>query len=349
MARMMMQVELTDRQHQILRYVIDEYVATGRPVGSKTLVERYPLGVSPATVRNEFAVLEEKGLLEHPHRSAGSVPTDRGYRVYVERYASHAYLSPSEQLMIRHQFKQVETQLEGWLQLSAAVLADFAGHLSMVTSPHNRVLRLRRFELLSLQPRLALMIIVTQDSAVSQVVLHFDREVEQSELSRISGSLNDTFENSTVAEMRARRHTVQGIEAQVLDQLISTLEAGESGARAELVHDGLEHIVRQPEFHESERMHRIVTLLRGGALMTLLLPQIDWYRDDVQVFIGEELDADLLQPYGIVIGSYGLDSNITGLIGIVGPRRMYYERSISTVRYMADLMSDMMQELYYRD
>ncbi len=131
--------------------------------------------------------------------------------------------------------------------------------------------------------------------------------------------------------------------------MIATLSAGESGARTELVHDGLEYMVRQPEFHASERMHRIVSLLRGGALLTMLLPQIDQHGEDVQVFIGEELDADVLQPYGIVVGSYGLGTNVTGLIGIVGPRRMYYERSISTVRYMADLMSDMMQELYYRD
>jgi heat-inducible transcriptional repressor len=277
------------------------------------------------------------------------VPTDKGYRIYVERYASQANLSTGEQLMIRHQFKQVETQLEGWLQLSAAVLADFAGHLAMVTSPHNRVVRLRHFELLSLQPRVALMIIVTQDSAVTQAVLHIDHEVEQVDLSGVSARLNQKFENSSVSDMRAQRLDMHGIDGLILEQLIATLESGESGARTELVHDGLEHIVRQPEFRESERMHRIVTLLRGGALLTLLLPQIDRYRDGVQVFIGEELDADLLQPYGIVVGSYGLNANVNGLIGIIGPRRMYYERSISTVRYMADLMSDMMQELYYRD
>jgi heat-inducible transcriptional repressor len=96
-------------------------------------------------------------------------------------------------------------------------------------------------------------------------------------------------------------------------------------------------------------MQRILALLRGGALLTMLLPQINQDRNEVQVLIGNEINADLLQPYGIVIGSYGLDANVTGLIGIIGPRRMYYERSISTVRYMADLMSDMMQELYYRD
>lgn len=341
--------ELTDRQHQVLRYLVDEYVASGKPVGSNTLVGSYPLNVSSATVRNEMAQLEREGYIHHPHRSAGSVPTDRGYRVYVERYARRANLSSGEQLMIRHQFKQVETQVEAWLQLSAAVLADFAGHLAMVTSPRQKTVRLRHFELLSLQPRLVLLILVTQDSAVTQSVLHIEDEIEQSTLGVVSARLNELLENHTATEVRQHLVRLSGFDAVVVAQIASTLEAGESGARTEIMHDGLEHIVRQPEFLESERMHRIVTLLRGGALLTMLLPQIDETGSDVQVFIGEEIDAHLLRPYGIVIGSYGLDANVSGLIGIVGPTRMYYERSISTVRYMAGLMSDMMQELYYRD
>lgn len=341
--------ELTDRQHLILRYLVDEYVATGKPVGSKRLVENYPLNISSATVRNEMAQLERHGVIQHPHRSAGSVPTDRGYRIYVERYARQAHLSTGEQLMIRHQFKQVESQLEGWLQLSAAVLADFAGHLAMVTSPRQRTVRLRHFELLSLQPRLVLLILVTQDSAVTQSMLHVDEEIEQQTLSAVSARLNKRFGNQTAREIRGKIDEYAGFDRLVVDHIVATLEAGESGARTEIMHDGLEYMVRQPEFLESERMHRIVRLLRGGALLTMLLPQIEPQPDDVQVLIGKEIDADLLQPYGIVIGSYGLDPNVTGLIGIVGPTRMYYERSISTVRYMAGLMSDMMQELYYRD
>lgn len=341
--------ELTDRQHLVLRFLVDEYVASGKPVGSKTLVESYPLNVSSATVRNEMAQLERSGYIHHPHRSAGSVPTDRGYRVYVERYARRSHLSTSEQLMIRHQFKQVESQIEAWLQLSAAVLADFAGHLAMVTSPRQRSVRLRHFELLSLQPRLILLIIVTQDSAVTQSMIHVEEEIEQTALSQVSSQLNVVLANQTAADVRSRLKDFTGFERRVVENILTTLDAGESGARTEVMHDGLEHMVRQPEFMESDRMHRIVRLLRGGTLLTMLLPQINSSDGDVQVLIGEEIDADLLQPYGIVIGSYGLDANVTGLIGIVGPTRMYYERSISTVRYMADLMSDMMQELYYRD
>ncbi|MEZ4521028.1 MAG: heat-inducible transcriptional repressor HrcA [Thermomicrobiales bacterium] len=341
--------DLTDRQHLVLRYLVDEYVASGKAVGSKTLVETYPLNVSSATVRNEMAILEQRGYIHHPHRSAGSVPTDRGYRVYVERYARRAHLSSGEQLMIRHQFKQVETQIEAWLQLSAAVLADFAGHLAMVTSPRPRTVRLRHFELLSLQPRIALLIMVTQDSAVTQSVIHVDGEISQATLTETSARLNALLENQTATEMQRVIPELSGFEAVVAEQIVTTLKAGDSGARTEIMHEGLEHMVRQPEFLESERMHRIVTLLRGGALLTMLLPQIDESGRDVQVFIGEEIQADPLRPYGIVIGSYGLDADASGLIGIVGPTRMYYERSISTVRYMADLMSDMMQELYYRD
>jgi heat-inducible transcriptional repressor len=346
---MMMIDDLTDRQHLVLRFLIEEYVASGKPVGSKTLVESHPLGVSSATVRNEMAILERLGYIQHPHRSAGSVPTDRGYRVYVERYAQRANLSQGDQLMIRHQFKQVETQIEAWLQLSAAVLADFAGHLAMVTTPRQQSARLRHFELLSLQPRLVLLIIVTQDSAVTQSVLHTEEEIDQQSLSSVSGRLNALLGNQTAPDIEQALDELTGLDVMVAEQIAATLRAGESGSRTEVMHDGLEYMVRQPEFHESERMHRIVRLLRGGALLTMLLPQIDAQGKDVQVFIGEEIDADLLQPYGIVIGSYGFDSNVSGLIGVVGPTRMYYERSISTVRYMADLMSDMMQELYYRD
>jgi heat-inducible transcriptional repressor len=346
---MMTQDELTDRQHLILRHVVEEYVASGRAVGSKTLIEQYPLNVSSATVRNELAQLDQLGYVQHPHRSAGSVPTDKGYRVYVERYAVRSNLTSGEQLMIRHQFKQVETHIEAWLQLSAAVLADFAGHLAMVTTPRNRVVRLRHFELLSLQPRLAMLIVVAQDSTVTQSMMHLEREADQPALSTISARLNELLENCTASDATRFAAGFDGLEAAVVEQIVATLRAGESGERTEVVHDGLQHIVRQPEFLESEKMQRILALLRGGALLTMLLPQINQDRNEVQVLIGNEINADLLQPYGIVIGSYGLDANVTGLIGIIGPRRMYYERSISTVRYMADLMSDMMQELYYRD
>lgn len=338
--------DLTDRQHRILRYLVEEYVETGRPVGSRTLTENFPLDVSSATVRNEMAVLESAGYVEHPHRSSGSVPTDRGFRVYVERYAVSSRLPTSDQIMIRHQFRQVENQLEGWLQLAASVLSEVSGNLSLVTSPRNRVARLRHFELLSLQPRNALLIMVTQDSSVTQSMVHFDQPVEQTDLSAIADRLNMMLANENAAGIMEKLKHLDGVDRLVAEQVLATLSSGDTGQRTEVRHEGIEYIVRQPEFTGGTDLHRIFGLIRGGALISMLLPQLD-PTTDVQIFIGQEADSELLSPYGIVIGSYGIDEEVTGLIGIVGPRRMQYDRSISSVRYMANLMSDMMNDLYH--
>ncbi len=170
--------QLSERQEQLLRLIVHEYVAAGRAVGSKALVEGYRLGVSSATIRNEMAELERAGLIEQPHTSAGRVPTDRGYRYYVERLVGDARLPVAEQIMIRHQFRQVELQLEQWMELAAAVLARAAGNVSVVTAPRTATARLRHFELIALQPRLGLLILVTAEGSVRQMMVHWPDEVD---------------------------------------------------------------------------------------------------------------------------------------------------------------------------
>src|SRR5919205_1615416 len=143
-----MEPELSQRQRSILRYIVQEYVRPGRAVGSKTLIERYGLRVSSATVRNEMGELEERAYLQHPHTSAGRVPTDRGYRYYVEHLIDDTRLGPNEQLMIRHQFRQVQTRPDSSAKLAASILAELSGNLALVTPPRSAVERLRHFELI---------------------------------------------------------------------------------------------------------------------------------------------------------------------------------------------------------
>lgn len=341
-----MKHQMTDRQLQVLRYLVEEYVDSGKPVGSRTLIENFPLDVSSATVRNEMASLERAGYVEHPHRSAGRVPTDLGFRHYVERYAVQSRLSPSEQIMISHQFRQAENQLEGWLQMAASTLAEVAGNLSLVTSPRNRNARLRHFELLSLQPRIGLLILVTQDSSVTQSLIHLEEEVSQGTLSEVSRVLNDKTQNFNASEIYQQMEQHSGLERFVLEQLYDTLTANDRGQRAEVWHEGIEYMVQQPEFSAGPEINQIFGLIRGGALLSLLLPQVK-QSSEVQIFIGRENRADELQSYGVVLASYGVDHEVTGLLAIVGPRRMEYERSISSVRYVSELMSDLMSDLYY--
>jgi heat-inducible transcriptional repressor len=337
-------VSLTERQRAILKLVVQEYVATGRPVGSKTLTERYPVGVSSATTRNEMAELEQAGFLQQPHTSGGRIPTDRGYRYYVHRLMGAPELSSGDQIMIRHQFRQVEFQLDSWVEFAASVLAETAGNVSIVSAPRTLVARMRHFELISLQPRLALLILVTQESAVRQMMVHLPGDAEQPELSRLADALvaetrglsADEIERSVVGSTEMARY--------VLEQIVIGLRGMNSVERTQIRHSGIENILGQPEFAGDEAQS-VLDLLRGGSLLTAVLPQLS-AGTDVQVFIGDENPTDVLRRFGVVMATYGINGEVNGILGVLGPTRMPYWRSISSVRYMARLMSDLMEDLY---
>ena len=337
--------QLSERQEQLLRLIVHEYVAAGRAVGSKALVEGYRLGVSSATIRNEMAELERAGLIEQPHTSAGRVPTDRGYRYYVERLVGDARLPIAEQLMIRHQFRQVELQLEGWMQLASSVLAQTTGNLSVVTAPRTQHARLKHFELVSIQEHLFLLVLVTQESAVKQVVLQWHEAVTQTALREIADRLNPRCAGLGAEEIARQAADEAGLARLVAEQVAEILREMETSTAVEIRHAGLERALQQPEFAGGQAAHQIVELLEGGAFLSALLPQMR-EADDVQVFIGGENAASELRPYGIVVATYGVRREVIGLVGVLGPRRMAYERSIGSVRYLAGLMSDVVGRLY---
>jgi heat-inducible transcriptional repressor len=336
--------ELTERQRLVLRLLVQEYVSSGRPVGSKTLAQLFPVAVSSATIRNEMAILEEEGFVQQPHTSGGRIPTDQGYRYYVHRLMGKPELSPGDQVMIRHQFRQVEAQLDSWIDFAAAVLAETAGSVSIVTAPRTVTARLRHFELISLQPRLALLILVTQESAVRQMMLHLPQESDQVLLSKVADTMVPLLRGLSGPEAEIHAHGSTGLAAYVIEQIALGLKGMDAVEETQVRHSGLENILGQPEFAGAEGQN-VLELLRGTSLLGALLPQMT-PADDVQVFIGEENPADALRRFGVVMATYGIDGEVTGILGVLGPTRMRYWRSISSVRYMARLMSDLMEELY---
>jgi heat-inducible transcriptional repressor len=337
-------VALTERQRAILKLVVQEYVATGRPVGSKTLTERYPVGVSSATIRNEMSELEDAGYLQQPHTSGGRVPTDKGYRFYVHRLMGATELSSGDQIMIRHQFRQVEFQLDQFVDFAASVLAETAGNVSIVSAPRTLVARMRHFELISLQARLSLLILVTQESAVRQMMLHLPADADQAELSRLADALVAETRGLSAEEITGRVTGSTELARYVLEQITVGLRGMNSVERTQIRHSGIENILGQPEFAGDEAQS-VLALLRGGSLLGAVLPQLT-EGSDVQVFIGDENPADALRRFGVVMASYGINGEVTGILGVLGPTRMPYWRSISSVRYMARLMSDLMEDLY---
>jgi len=335
---------LTTRQRAILRIIVHEFVQSGRPVGSKTLTERYAIGYSPATIRHEMAELESAGFIQQLHTSGGRVPTDIGYRYFVHNLMGAVELPQGEQIMIRHQFRQASDHLEGWMELAATVMAETAGNVSVVSAPRTAVARLRHLELISLQPRVALLILVTFESTVRQMMIHLPQDADQAQLSRLADVLAQDLRGLSSDEVVPENAGGDDLIRTVIDHVAQTLRSLDSADQTAIHHSGLENILGQPDVGEGD-LQSVMGLLRGGGFLSAVLPQIG-HQPDVQVFIGGESLPGEFRPFGVVVSTYGVDGVVTGVLGLLGPMRMSYWRSISTVRYMARLMSDLMSDLY---
>ena len=291
-----------------------------------------------------MAELETNGFLQSLHTSGGRVPTDLGYRYFVHLLMDPPELPSGDQIMIRHQFRQVEAQLEQWVELAAVVLAETARSVSVVTAPRPTVARLRHLELISLQPRLALLILVTQDSMVRQVMLRWPEDADQRQLSRLADELVDDLRGLAGAEIRSWVAAAMGSRRFVVDRIAATLMGLDAVEQVEIRHSGLENVLTQPEFAGAESQ-ALLEILRGGGFLSAMLPQVE-SGSGVQVFIGDENPTSELRRFGVVLATYGVDGEVSGLLGVLGPTRMAYGRSISSVRYMAHLMSGLVADLY---
>lgn len=336
-------LHLTERQRAILRLIVHEYVSTGRPVASKNLTEHREVGYSSATIRNEMAELEQTGLVEHFHTSGGRVPTSLGYRFFVKNLMSQADLPDIEQQTIRQLFRQAEVQLEAWTDLAAAVLAEIAGNVSVVTAPRTAVARLRHMELISLQPGTALLILVTFESTVRQVMIHLPSEANQEALSRLADRLTTELRGLTGFEIATRARGADENAKEVIQQLERTLISLDEAGQSEVSSSGLHNVVGRADFDDSD-LQAMLDLMKGGQLLRSIVPLLR-QGTDVQVFIGDDVLPDSLRKFGLIVAPYGSGEEVTGMLGILGPTRMAYWRSISTVRYMARLMSDLVSEL----
>jgi heat-inducible transcriptional repressor len=343
---------LSERQERILRLLVREYIATMRAVGSKTVVERGGFDFSSATVRNDMAALERLGYIQQAHTSGGRTPTDAGYRYYVERLMDQPMLSTNEQMLIRHQFHQVEVHLDDWIKLAASVLARVAGNVSVVTTPRARLPRVKHLELIPVQERTALLVLVTREGAVRQAMVTLPDSADQTTLRAVADSVGTRLAGQGRTEVMQTAALMGGLDRLIADETGRMLRNLEEAMSAEVVHDGLGNILQQPEFGGHERASRLVELLRGGALLTALLPQLlvateeSGHVNSVQVIIGAENQWDALQDFGIVLATYGIPSEVTGMVAVLGPTRMYYERTISSVRYVSQVLSDLLTELY---
>ena len=342
---------LDPRSESILRAVIEEYVATAVPVASQALVDRYGLGVSSATVRNILADLEAAGLLTHPHTSAGRVPTDSGYRYFVESIADSSQLPAVEQLMIRHQFGQVQHASEQWFRLAATILAAANRSAALATPAKPRAAHVRRIDLVSISERLASLIIVFREGALRQVLVTLPEPVEQEALTRAAVILDELMAGRTAvdAERAVARIDSDGpigsLVRRVGERVIAAIRDYDATVIDELFSDGLLHVMEAPEFVRSDKLRRVFAALENRAYLGELLDRVA-STGAVQVFIGQENAPEEMRDVSLVLAPYGEPGRAVGVVGVLGPTRMAYPQAIGTVRFVSTLMNELVQHIY---
>jgi heat-inducible transcriptional repressor len=339
---MVMLKPLTERQQQILGLVVRTYVETGLPVGSMKLVERYDLDFSPATVRNELAALDQVGYLIQLHTSAGRIPTELGYRYFVQRLMGEFELPQEERQMINHQFHQARLDLDQWMKLAAAVLARASQGASIVTAPRPRTNRFRHLQLISTQGRLVLLILVLYGGEVKQQMLTLAEPLPQPRLSAAADRLNSLFDSNTYDEMVARFSQLEDtLEQEVARLVVDMMRQADSSALSDIYRDGLLNIL------ENENARHAVRLLEERTLLDSVLAEtMETDVSGVQVVIGGEGRWQELRECSMILARYGVDEMLSGAVAVLGPTRMPYGRNISAVRYVANLMSGFVNEYY---
>jgi len=294
-----------------------------------------------------MAYLEQEGYITRPHPSAGSVPSDKGYRLYVESLGD-IRLPLAEQRLISHLFHQVEGELEEWLNLAATLIAQMVQNVSIVTTPRTEACQFKHLELVSLHDSMALVVLVLAGAKVREQLITFDQIISQPELTAIASKLSIAYTGLTSSQISAEEIRLSSIEQQITDCLIRLTEAEDEREYEERYFDGLHFMVNQPEFSHSQSLSSLMELVEHRSLIRSIIPP-ELTMEGVLVIIGKENRTEAIQDYSVVISRYGLPEEAVGTIGVIGPTRMPYARTITTISYISQVLSGLAAKLYGRE
>ena len=338
--------ELTVRQKTLLLLLIRDYIETAQPVGSKRLVEHYHLELSPATIRNEMAALTEMGYLRQPHTSAGRVPSEEGYRYFVSQMMPNAELPQAVQHTIAHQFHQSRADMDQWMTLAASILAHQSQGVSMITAPHTEQARYKHVELISTQGRQVLMVLVMIGGEVSQQILTLAEPVTQDRLSQTATRLNALLAGLAVDGIAALSIRPDALDQDILILITQDMRRNSESNSGEIYTDGLTNVLSEPEFAESDDARRALKIFEERSTLQDLLARTTTNSNigGLQVLIGGEGGWEELRQCSMVIARYGVPGMATGTLGVLGPMRMSYARTIPTVRFVAGLLSELVND-----
>ncbi|WP_202080701.1 heat-inducible transcriptional repressor HrcA [Caldalkalibacillus salinus] len=344
---------LTDRQKLILHAVIDDYVKSAEPVGSRTISKRNDVRFSPATIRNEMADLEELGYLAQPHTSAGRIPSNKGYRFYVDHLMRPVRLSSQDIDKIRVMFADRFVEFEQVIQHTASVLSELTNYTSIVLGPEVFDTTLKHIQLIPLSQEAAVAIVVTDTGHVENKKITIPAGISMDDMEKLINILNQKLSGVPVYQLKTRLYNEIALELEkhfkhykemlhVLDQTLST----EREDRVFL--GGTTNIFAQPEFHDVDKVKNIFEFLEQNDRVHGILTELHSSGEGVQVKIGQENVDEAISHCSIITASYSIGGNPVGQLSILGPTRMEYQKVYSILDYLTNDLNSVLKQIYER-
>lgn len=337
---------LSDREKLILREVIAQFILTAHPIGSRTLSRRLKGRFSPATIRNVMADLEELGLLDQPHTSAGRVPTELGYRIFVDDLMDHSRLTPREKELLDREISRLgSTDIVNVLEQTAHLLADISRLLCVVISPRFEEAILHRIDLIGVGGEKILVVITIQTGLVRSLLLELEAAITREEIEWVTAFLNQRLAGLTLAEIRKSiQQRLQGVSAEKTTVIRKVVDRADEvfsfSDRDDYLVNGMRGLASQPEFYNVEELRKVLTLLEDKKLFVHLFARRE---GGVEVRIGKENQLSPLSSLSIVSAPYRY-GNLSGAIGLIGPTRMNYPKAVSIIEYTSQKIDSIVGE-----
>lgn len=335
---------LSQRARSVLKILVNQYVQTASPVASEDIARLSATKVSSATVRSAMSQLSEEGYISRPHVSAGGIPSDLGYRYYVESLDEPSELPEAIRRQIYHHFDGADPDVDGWSQQCAAVLSRITENLSIVTVPRASSPRVKQIQLVYVTEYLALLIVVLQEARLLRRLVSLSEGVVQNQLDLSSSKLSEYFSGLTRGEIAANHPELTSLEERVARDTTAMMREEEAKGSHEHHMDGLRRLLHQPEFSQGDRARELVEMLEDQVLLGSVLSEVP-EADDVGVYIGGENRQEALRSFGVILCRYGTPNHIGGTICVVGPTRMGYAEAIGGVRCLSSIMNRLVGEL----
>lgn len=331
---------LSDRRQIVLRALIEEYIARALPVGSRTLVERYNLGISSATVRNELSLLEEMGYLAQPHTSAGRVPTDFGYRAFVDELLSEGNSDDGEDALAR-ELRESASDLDDLMDRTSQALARFTDCMTLLVPPRILSVNIRLVNLVLLTPQRLLTVIVTEDGQVFDRQMDLPRDFTQDEIGKTQEALNSVLVGTSLSSTSGELPLgASGLHDDLFGMVMAEILACLKDQNAIKAHPlGISHLLGKPEFSDSSCLMPVLEELEGDTMLLRVFNDAA-ASDEPVVRIGHENDSEALSSVSLIANRFG-EAEHSGLILIVGPTRMDYSQVLKAVRAARNVLKDL--------